>query len=95
MSRTPNRNAISGESRGSASTPQPTAVGTAPNVDMSTVDPTTPFETNVDSYRAIDCHCIDCQISDTVHAEPGRTHEWDHAQQHPRHVVDYHLEAKR
>ena len=93
MSHAGDRDAISGRSRGSEK--DVLALGTAPNVDMGEIDPTTPFDRDVDSYRVIDCHCIDCQISDTVHAEPGRTHEWDHAQQHPRHVVDYHLEAKR
>jgi hypothetical protein len=72
-----------------------TAVGTAPNVDMSTVDPTTPFERDVDSYRSIECYCMHCRLTEIVLAEPGRQDEWTHAVDHPDHSVDYHLEASR
>lgn len=69
--------------------PETTAVGTAPNVDMSAVDASTPFDRDVDSHRVIGCYCCRCGETATILAEPGRTHDWDHARRHPTHVIDY------
>ena len=69
-------------------TPDVTAVGAASNVDMGKIDSTTPFDDG-DEYRVISCYCCTCETSATVLAEPGRTHEWEHARRHPNHVVDY------
>lgn len=71
---------------------QPVARGTAPNVDLSEVDPTTPLEQNVDQHRVVVVHCVTCGEHDTILAEPGRSHKWHHHQRHPTHVVDYHVE---
>lgn len=67
------------------------AVGKADHVDMSQVDSTTPFDKDVDHYRIIECYCCGCDAQATIHAEPGRTHPWQHALYEPTHVVDYHL----
>lgn len=64
------------------------AVGTAPNVDLREADDRTPFDDDGE-HRVIACYCCTCETSATVLAEPGRSHEWEHARRHPTHVVDY------
>jgi hypothetical protein len=64
------------------------AVGTAPNVDLREADDRTPFDDD-GQRRIISCCCCTCEESATVLAEPGRSHEWEHARRHPTHVVDY------
>jgi hypothetical protein len=64
------------------------AVGTAPNVDLREADDRTPFDDDGE-HRVIACYCCTCEESATVLAEPGRSHEWEHARRHPSHVVEY------
>ena len=67
------------------------AVGTAPNVDLREADDRTPFD-DADEYRVIVAHCCTCKEHETILAEPGRTHEWEHSRRNPRHTVEYHRE---
>lgn len=68
------------------------AHGYQDNVDLRDRDPTTPFNTNVDSYRTISCYCCTCEESATILAEPGRDRIWQHDQLNSRHVVECHVE---
>ena len=74
------------------SAPVETATGTAPNVDLRETDDRTPFDDDGE-HRVISCYCCTCETSATVLAEPGRSHEWEHARRHPTHVVEYWREA--
>lgn len=77
------------------SAPVDRAIGTAPNVDLSSIDQQTPFETDTKARRIIGCECITCGMSDVVLAEPGRTHEWEHARAEPTHTIEYWRRDKR
>ena len=66
-----------------------TVRGAAPNVDTREMDPQAPHDRDTVDRRLIGCYCRSREGTATILAEPGRTREWEHADRHPTHVIDY------